>query len=187
MLSFRTLRHFESFGDRPRIGRIHPRAPRTRGAGHKPRLEILENRTLLSAWVATDKPDYAPGEMVLITGGEFGTVEPAKLQVQHIDGKANDGAAYQPWQVTTDATGGFQTAWVVPDDAAGSTFQLTATGLTSQLTATTTFTDDALTLYQDSADSIKRDAFAWNTTVFARNTGLSNNYYEERWYDPSHA
>src|SRR5438874_6171470 len=104
-------------------------------------LELLEDRTLPAAWVATDKSDYAPGETVLIRGGEFGALEDVRLQVLHAEGRPNTGDPYQPWQVTADPTGGFSSTWVVPDDAAGSTFQLTAAGLTSGEAAQTTFTD----------------------------------------------
>src|SRR5438270_14064425 len=125
-------------------GRTHRRPLRPRPVSRKPWLEVLEDRTLPSAWVATDKPDYAPGETVLITGGEFGALETVNLQVLHTDGRPNTGDAYQPWQVAADVTGDFHSTWTVPDDAAGSTFQLTATGLTSGEPAQTTFTDAAL-------------------------------------------
>src|SRR5439155_2893911 len=116
---------------RLKAGRTHRQPLRTRRVNRKPWLELLEDRTLLSAWVATDKSDYAPGETVLITGGEFSALETVNLQVLHTDGRPNTGEAYQPWQVVSDVTGGFHATWVVPDDARGSSFQLTALGLSS--------------------------------------------------------
>ena len=115
-------------------------------------LEPLEQRTLLSATVATDQQDYAPGDVAQICGRGFAVGETVELQVLHTDATPNTGDGHTPWQVTDGSPddldgqldGNIQTTWYVnPDDSLGSTFQLTARGLTSQETATTTFTDDS--------------------------------------------
>ncbi|MDE3090186.1 MAG: hypothetical protein KGJ80_12455, partial [Chloroflexota bacterium] len=93
--------------------------------------------------VVTDKSDYPLGATVQISGSGFQPGEIVQLQVLHIDGTPNTGDGHQPWSVTADTNGRFQTTWFVTlDDSAGSTFQLTATGLSFGLTAQTTFTDN---------------------------------------------
>src|SRR5438093_12041715 len=100
-----------------------------------------------SACVFTDKADYAPGETVKITGCRFGANENVTVQVLHINwaGDNDTSPAHQPWQVRADANGGFQTVWLVPSDQdeAGGTFEVTATGSSSGLTASATFTDSS--------------------------------------------
>lgn len=123
----------------------------------------LEDRTVPSLTVLTDKADYLPGEFATITANGLQLGETAQLQVLHIDGTPNTGAGHQPWQVTDGVTtpsyvdgqgmqhlpdldgivnGSIQTSWYVnPDDSLSSTFELTATELSSGLVAQTTFTD----------------------------------------------
>ena len=88
-------------------------------------LERLEDRTLLSATVITDKLDYPPGETAVITGTEFLIGETVELQVVHTDGTPNTGGGHDPWYVTDGgagdldgvADGAFRTTWYVnPDD-----------------------------------------------------------------------
>ena len=97
--------------------------------------------------VYTDKPNYFPGETALITGSRFSPGEVVTLQVRHADDTAEGGAGHQPWSVVADSFGNFTTSWFVdPDDSAGSTFLLTATGNSSGLMAQTTFTDGSANL-----------------------------------------
>src|SRR5262245_3003339 len=125
------------------------RAPSGRRAAGPLAAEQLEDRTLLSAAVWTNKPDYLPGETVTITGTGFQPGETVNLQVLHTDGTLNTGPAHAPWQVTDGgagdpdgrADGTIQTTWVVDDDSLGSTLQVTATGLSSGETAQADFTD----------------------------------------------
>ncbi len=96
-----------------------------------------------NATVTTDKEDYAPGSTVQITGSGFQNNETVQLQVLRTDIPENSGEEHDPWTVTNDASGNFQTTWYVTYDELGATLELTATGLTSGLTAQTTFTDGA--------------------------------------------
>src|SRR5262249_25966561 len=113
------------------------------------RLEQLENRTVPSAVLWTDKADYAPGSPAIINGSGFLVGETVQIQVLHTDGLPNDEAAHQPSFVTNGgagdldgvADGKFQTTWTMDADATGSAFQVTATGQTSGEIAQTTFTD----------------------------------------------
>jgi hypothetical protein len=98
---------------------------------------------LAQASVTTDQSDYPPGATVTITGSGFQPGETVQLQVLRIDLDENSGPEHDPWPVTADGNGNFQTTWYVTYDEAGATLQLTATGLTSGLTAQTTFTDSA--------------------------------------------
>ncbi len=92
--------------------------------------------------VVTDKADYSPEEMVQIYGSGFWADEVVQLQVLHIDGTPNTGQGHEPWAVTCNGLGEFYTTWIVPwDDSVGSSFELTAIGLSSGLNARTTFTD----------------------------------------------
>jgi hypothetical protein len=99
---------------------------------------------LAQATVTTDQSDYPPGATVNITGTGFWPGETIQLQVLRIDIPENSGPEHLPWMVTNDASGNFQTTWYVTPDEAGATLRLTATGLTSGLTAQTTFTDSAI-------------------------------------------
>jgi hypothetical protein len=111
--------------------------------------EMLENRVLLSAWVVTDKPDYAPGQTAVIDAGGFAVGETVALQVVHHDGAHGDDGAHQPWFVTDGGTGDLDgladgdihTSWYVGTGERGASLDLAATGLTSGEVATTHFTD----------------------------------------------
>ncbi|MBI1756469.1 MAG: Ig-like domain repeat protein [Fimbriimonas ginsengisoli] len=77
--------------------------------------------------VATDKTDYAPGDVAQITGAGWYPNQPVTLQVVHIDGTAEGGAGHEPWIVTADEAGNLAATWLVsPDDSIGSSFKLTA-------------------------------------------------------------
>jgi len=93
------------------------------------------------AVVYTDRADYPPGDSVVITGAGFWSGEPVRLWVTHVDGATPMTPDYEPWEIPANSYGNFETYWIVPEDALGSTLQITAAGQTSGLIATTTFTD----------------------------------------------
>lgn len=93
--------------------------------------------------VTTDQSDYAPGSTVVITGTGFAPNETVQLQVLNVTNPTDTGDEHTPWNVTADANGSFTATWLVTEDELNMTLQLTATGLTSHLTANTTFTDSA--------------------------------------------
>src|SRR5262249_9846800 len=128
----------------------------------RPTLESLETRALPSATLWTDKPDYAPGTTAIINGAGFQVGETVQLQITNIAGLPNPTPPRAPWDVTDGYTGpafqdaagiwhlpdldgkvdgNIQTSWTMDASAVNSTMQLTATGLSSALTATMTFTD----------------------------------------------
>src|SRR4051794_10052854 len=62
-------------------------------------LERLEERLLPSVSVLTNKADYAPGEVALITGDGFQAGEAVKLQVTRTDGQPDYPSGNLAWQV----------------------------------------------------------------------------------------
>src|SRR6266566_354945 len=97
------------------------------------------------ATVTTDQSDYPPGSTVTITGNGFGSNDTVTVQVVHpLDiYDTYTSLAHAPWNVSADSDGNFVTTWIVPlaEDEGGATLLVTATGVPSGLTATTTFTD----------------------------------------------
>src|SRR2546426_9103587 len=100
---------------------------------------------LRAATVTTDKPDYPPGSIATITGSGFASGETITLQVLHTDVSLDNDLSdvHLPWQITAEADGSFQTIWLVPgdQDEVGASLEVTATGVTSGLTASAIFTD----------------------------------------------
>ena len=93
------------------------------------------------ATVSSDEGDYQPGDTAVITGFGFAPNEPVQLQVVHANGQT-DGNGHQPYYATADASGAIVTTWFVdPDDSVGSRFVITAIGVTSSVTGTTSFWD----------------------------------------------
>ncbi len=127
-----------------RVGRICLR--RQAGAALGNLVIILSTWGALGASVTTDKPDYQPGETVLISGNGFGSTDVVTVQVLHVGGTNdnNTSPAHQPWQISA-VNGKFDTSWLVPtnQDELGATLQVNATGSPSGRSATTYFTDAA--------------------------------------------
>jgi len=128
---------------------------------------------MLAATVTTDKSDYAPNSTALITTGsdeqpgrDFLVGEVVDFHILRADGAPNNHPGHAPWRVT-DGVGGFTpwvdsqgvawrpdldgqadgrilTDWYVAPHFLGASLQLTATGQTSQASATAFFTDNAL-------------------------------------------
>src|SRR5687768_239652 len=67
------------------------------------------------ATVSTDKPDYAVGETVQITGAGFGANDVVTLQVTDIGSIFESVAAsgYESWTVNADSSGSFTASWLV--------------------------------------------------------------------------
>ncbi len=99
------------------------------------------NAATVSATIYTNAPDYVPGDSVVIAGSGFWAGETITVQITPTDGTPSGGEAYDPWDVAADGNGDFETYWIVPDDALGEEMLVEATGQSSGLYATTTFTD----------------------------------------------
>src|SRR5712664_1422924 len=88
------------------------------------------------ATVKTDKADYAPGEIVTITGSGWQPGETVTLSLQEVP--FND--THGPYTAVADSAGNILNTYFVPNAAdVGIRFYLTASGSVSQ--AQTTFTD----------------------------------------------
>jgi hypothetical protein len=146
------------------------RTARNKRAARKIMLEQLEDRTLLSAWVQTDRTDYLPLTAANITGGEWLANETVQLRVVRTD----TSTLLADWQAGADGSGRFQTSWNVGDNP-GAPFQLTATGLTSGSTAQVAFTDGTVTDIQGWEN--KLTVPAWGGTL----QGNNSSYSESGW------
>lgn len=100
----------------------------------------------LTANVITDTTDYAPGDSVVIIGAGFWPYETVTLDVVNVY-NPGVGDTDPAWQVTTDAQGGFETYWIVPYDGVDQTFQITAVGGSSGISASAVFTDANTIMY----------------------------------------
>jgi|GEM_PF-1121900 len=129
------------------VGKSVVQAPLITPVPSHPMSRLLHISNVIEPVVYTDKPNYQPGDIAVITGSGFSPNEVVTLQIVHIDGTAEGGEGHEPWNVTADAFGNFTSTWFVdPDDSAGSMFRLTATGNSSGLVAETTFTDGSANL-----------------------------------------
>ena len=95
--------------------------------------------------VTTDQSDYPPGSTATINGSGFQPGETVELQGLRTDLPENSGPEHVPWLVTNGASGNFTTTWYVTLAEAGATLQLTATGVSSGLSAQWTFSDASIT------------------------------------------
>ena len=92
--------------------------------------------------LTTDHEDYPPFSYVYFHGAGFQPGETVQMIVTETDPEQQ---AFEPWEVVADANGEFDTSWYIfSEEFRGATFQATATGQTSQLTASCTFTDAGL-------------------------------------------
>src|SRR6266568_403250 len=147
--------------------------------------EALDNEPTLT----TDRQDYPPYSYVYFTGSGFQPGETVNMIVVETDPIQQ---SFEPWDVVADENGNFQTSWYVfSQDFLGATFQATATGQSSQLTASATFTDASYLTYENappnpaSTPTIARDAFAWGATVYYAASGISSKCHRVDWVNPS--
>jgi hypothetical protein len=96
------------------------------------------------ATLTTDKPDYAPGEVALISGAGFLPGELIDLSIAIQDPDTGEWAADWDWaQGYCSEDGAFVAEYLVPDRALAKSLRATAMGLSSGLIASVTFTDAA--------------------------------------------
>ena len=91
-----------------------------------------------SLTVATDKASYFREETVGISGSLKTNGNPLPNQTVGLAVQPPTGDAYSLPSVTTDAEGNFTASWVIPADAVGGSYVLTATS--TGVSNTTTFT-----------------------------------------------
>lgn len=102
----------------------------------RPGVDLMEDRTLLSALITADKGDYAPGATAIISGSGWQAGEAVKMDVFNLTTRTDE----TQWTTSADADGNVSTSLIV-GNWAGDTLQLTATGAGDHQVATTTFTD----------------------------------------------
>src|SRR5881409_2353444 len=90
--------------------------------------------------LTTDREDYPPYSYVYFTGTGFQPGETVDMIVVETDPVQQ---SFEPWTVVADENGNFTTSWYIssPKIFLAPRFQATATGQSSQLTASATFTD----------------------------------------------
>ncbi|HTL78588.1 MAG TPA: hypothetical protein VL136_04200, partial [Candidatus Babeliales bacterium] len=89
--------------------------------------------------LTSDQEDYPPYSYVYLTGTGFTPGETVDMIVVETDPVQQ---SFEPWQVVADIDGNIYTSWYIfSTEFEGATLQATAAGETSQLTASTTFTD----------------------------------------------
>ncbi len=91
-------------------------------------------------WIASDKGDYAPGELVTLSGGSWAPVESVHIYVNDDQGKTWERSV----DVEADENGNISDSFNLPDRFVAS-YSVNATGASSG-TATTSFTDAISTI-----------------------------------------
>ena len=133
--ALRRSAHFANKLYEPRASQVFNLATSRAAAAHNS--ELPNGATL-----TTDCEDYPPFSYVYFHGSEFEPGETVDMLLVETD---PDPQSFEPWQVVADENGEFDTSWYVfSEEFIGATFQATATGQTSQLTASCTFTDGTI-------------------------------------------
>ena len=97
------------------------------------------------ATLVSDKDDYAPYEIAVLTGAGFLPGEGIDLSISIDDPATGTHIADYAWtQFNADPNGGFVIGYEIPPEAADMTLVATAMGLNSGLVAKTTFTDNPI-------------------------------------------
>ena len=126
------------------------------------------------AKVELDKLDYAPGETVNIIGTGWHSNETVKLQVIHWPDEVvhTEMEVHDPWYVTADLDGNFNSTWLVTENELGAELLLTASGQTSGLTWEVFFTDKvnkAVVLTSNPNPSIYGDQITLTASIERQN------------------
>ena len=118
---------------------------------------------LYDAFVSTDKPDYAPGQIVHITGGGFAPGESVQIVIDYVTlavavksrpESQSFSSGHGPFIVSADGGGNFTADWLVEEDSLGQTLLLTADGQKSGIHAETIFTDASIGTYDQCSNDL---------------------------------
>ena len=113
-----------------------PAAPSQPKISARPAQLSPTSRNPNGATLTTDQEDYQPYTYVYMTGTGFSPGETVNMIVVE---SAPDPAAFEPWDVVADANGNVDTSWYIfTENLIGATMQVTATGQSSNLTASAT-------------------------------------------------
>ena len=140
-----------------------------------------------SAWVGTDQPDYAPGSTVTISGDNRDGAGYLPGEAVHVTVSGPNGYAAS-CDATADATGAWSCQVTLPSGSDGiGDYSYTATGSTSGVSQTGTFTDGPVDTYTSAAHTQIRHWFLRGDTVYAKGIFANNSIlsYRFRVIDPS--
>ena len=125
--------------------------------------------------VATDQPDYSPGETAHITGSGYASLCDVTVRVTRPDESVvtGDGSGTPGSDiVSTDDEGNFAYDYIL--DGIEGSYTVDVLGQDDTILASTTFTDVPVPLiYADAARTVRRAVFERGDTVYARATGLN--------------
>ncbi|MBW6500861.1 MAG: T9SS type A sorting domain-containing protein [Bacteroidales bacterium] len=129
----------------------------------------------------TDKADYMPGETVVITGTGWLPGETVNMVIDHLTFDHPD----QYLSAVASSDGNiYNNSYVIDPSDLGETFLLTATGLSSGLTATTTFTDAPPAADIDQVRNGSKDSPVSPGDWVNGNAGKTNSHYAEGYSVP---
>ena len=119
-------------------------------------MPVVAYSSAFAATVATDRADYAPGEIVVITGSGWlpGETVTVLLHEEPIIDPAVDPDTWLEPSPVADSEGNLYDEFVVQPNDVGVTFTLTATGLSSGQIAQATFTDGNFKVQSNAADIV---------------------------------
>lgn len=95
--------------------------------------------------LSTERPAYAAGDEIAITGAGFAPHETVTLSVTHDDGAAEAGMGHEPWVSSADGSGRVETTWAISAaDVGGRRFVVVASGAVSGASQSAAFSRTAL-------------------------------------------
>ena len=124
--------------------------------------------------LTTDREDYPPFSYVYFHGTGFQPGEKVNMIVVEL---SPDPGSFEPWDVEADENGEFDTSWYLfSEHFRGATLQATATGQSSGLTASATFTDAVvLELDEDAASHHPTRCLCVGRDRYSLVTGAADN------------
>src|SRR6266542_4845178 len=114
------------------------------------------NEATNEATLTSDQEDYPPYSYVYFHGTGFQPGETVNMIVVELDPVQQ---SFEPWDVVADENGNVATSWYISsEELIGATMQVTATGQTSGLTASATFTDSGNFSYSPTTQGLTATA-----------------------------
>src|ERR1041385_7446611 len=131
------------------------------------------NQPYDGATLTTDQSDYPPFSYVYFHGTGFQPGETVDMLVAETDPVQQ---SFDPWYVVADGNGEFDTSWYIySEEFQGATFLATATGETSQETASATFTDASPSIQTYIAPAYAPQSTAQTFSFVVENTDANAN------------
>jgi hypothetical protein len=151
---------------------------------------VLAFAPSVTAYVTTDQLDYAPGSLVTFSGDN--SDEAGYLTDETVVVEVSGPSGFTAYcEGLTDFNGAWSCQITLPTEDAVGDYAYTATGLLSGVSESGLFTDATLTLYEDAAHTIQRNAFAYGEQIFGRGSEPSaapsfvGRCFRIQWIDPA--